>query len=82
VPDRVIIYPVTCLQNYSQVQPEIHVRIQNLPVSDKLRDLRQAHLNSFVRVSGVVTRRTNVFPQLRVIRYVVSVDVTWPSVPT
>ncbi|KXZ54800.1 hypothetical protein GPECTOR_4g871 [Gonium pectorale] len=47
----------------------VHVRLVGLPISDSLRDLRNYHLNCLVRVSGVVTRRTGVFPQLRLIKY-------------
>lgn len=45
------------------------VRIAGLPLEDKLRDLRSFHLNSLVRVSGVVTRRTGVFPQLKLVMF-------------
>nr|WCZ58478.1 DNA replication licensing factor MCM2 [Andalucia godoyi] len=55
--------------NYENIAPEIHVRLANLPVADSLRDIRQIHLNCLIRVSGVVTRRTSVFPQLRLVRY-------------
>jgi DNA replication licensing factor MCM2 len=41
------------------------VRIRDLPVEDKLRDLRQQHLNALIKIRGVVTKRTNVFPQLK-----------------
>jgi DNA replication licensing factor MCM2 len=43
---------------------EVHVRIAALPILDNLRDLRHAHLGALVRVAGVVTRRTGVFPQV------------------
>ena len=33
------------------------------------RARRQEHLNKLVRVSGVVTRRTGVFPQLQQVKY-------------
>lgn len=45
------------------------MRIADLPVCDRLRDLRNYHLNGLVRISGVVTRRTGVFPQLRVVKF-------------
>jgi DNA replication licensing factor MCM2 len=38
-------------------------------LSDRLRDLRQGDLNNLIRVSGVVTRRTSVFPQLKAVAY-------------
>lgn len=40
-----------------------------MPVNDRLRDLRQSDLNSLIRVSGVVTRRTGVFPQMKAVAY-------------
>ena len=55
--------------NYEQIHPEIHVRISDLPVRYTLRQLRQSHLNCLVRVSGVVTRRTGVFPQLQMVKF-------------
>ena len=55
--------------NYELIHPEIHVRIADLPVHYTLRQLRQSHLNCLVRVSGVVTRRSGVFPQLQMVRF-------------
>ena len=46
-----------------------YVRITDLPLQDKLRELRSFHLNTMVRVTGVVTRRTGVFPQLKVVMF-------------
>jgi DNA replication licensing factor MCM2 len=42
----------------------VFVRIKDLPVEDKLRALRQNDLNSLIKISGVVTKRTTVFPEL------------------
>ncbi|KAI9104717.1 MCM2/3/5 family-domain-containing protein [Phlyctochytrium arcticum] len=56
-------------EEYDQIKSEIHVRITDLPVCETLRDLRQSHLNTLVRVTGVVTRRTGVFPQLKYVKY-------------
>lgn len=55
--------------NYERIHSEIHVRITELPTSSTLRDLRRSHLNSLVRVSGVVTRRSGVFPQLKYVKF-------------
>ncbi|KAK0720834.1 MCM2/3/5 family-domain-containing protein [Lasiosphaeris hirsuta] len=55
--------------HYEQIHAEIHVRIFDLPVHYTLRQLRQSHLNCLVRVSGVVTRRTGVFPQLKYVKF-------------
>ncbi|KAI9823730.1 MAG: MCM DNA helicase complex subunit [Thelocarpon impressellum] len=55
--------------DYERIHAEIHVRVGNLPVHYTLRQLRQTHLNCLVRVSGVVTRRTGVFPQLKYVKF-------------
>ncbi|PQE06963.1 MCM2 3 5 family protein [Rutstroemia sp. NJR-2017a WRK4] len=55
--------------DYRQIHSEIHVRITDLPVHYTLRQLRQTHLNCLVRVSGVVTRRSGVFPQLKYVMF-------------
>lgn len=54
--------------DYQRIHSDIHVRIFDLPVHYTLRQLRQSHLNCLVRVSGVVTRRTGVFPQLKYVK--------------
>jgi DNA replication licensing factor MCM2 len=54
---------------YERIHAEIHVRITDVPVQYTLRQLRQTHLNSLVRVSGVVTRRSGVFPQLKYVKF-------------
>ncbi|KXS20072.1 MCM-domain-containing protein [Gonapodya prolifera JEL478] len=56
-------------ENYDDIRSEVHVRIVELPHLDELRDLRQIQLNTIVRVQGVVTRRTGVFPQLKYVKY-------------
>ncbi|EAA63976.1 hypothetical protein AN2491.2 [Aspergillus nidulans FGSC A4] len=55
---------------YHDIHNEIHVRITDLPIVYTLRQLRQSHLNCLVRVSGVVTRRTGVFPQLKYVMFI------------
>lgn len=55
--------------DYERIHAEIHVRIYDLPLNYTLRQLRQQHLNSLVRVSGVVTRRSGVFPQLKYVKF-------------
>ena len=55
--------------SYQRIHAEIHVRITNLPVHYTLRQLRQTHLNCLVKVSGVVTRRSGVFPQLKYVMF-------------
>jgi DNA replication licensing factor MCM2 len=55
--------------SYRRIHSEVHVRISDLPLSSSLRDLRRADLNKLVRVNGVVTRRTGVFPQLKYVKF-------------
>ncbi|CAH7690885.1 minichromosome maintenance protein 2 [Phakopsora pachyrhizi] len=54
---------------YNRIHTEIHVRITEVPTSFTLRELRQEHLDRLVRVSGVVARRTGVFPQLKYVKF-------------
>ncbi|KAK9319563.1 MCM2/3/5 family-domain-containing protein [Lipomyces orientalis] len=55
--------------DYSRIHLEIHVRISDVPNVRPLRELREAHLNNLVCVTGVVTRRTGVFPQLKYVKF-------------
>ncbi|XWS16646.1 hypothetical protein CRYUN_Cryun34aG0109000 [Craigia yunnanensis] len=55
--------------NYRNIHQKIYVRITNLPIYDRIRDIRQIHLNTMVRIGGVVTRRSGVFPQLQQVKY-------------
>ncbi|CDK25118.1 unnamed protein product [Kuraishia capsulata CBS 1993] len=55
--------------DYAQIHSDIHVRITDFPRVNNLRELREANLNSLVRVTGVVTRRTGVFPQLKYVKF-------------
>ncbi|KAL0477309.1 DNA replication licensing factor MCM [Acrasis kona] len=54
---------------YERIHKEIFVRISGLPTTDSLRDLRHTHLGQLIRVSGVVTRRTAVYPQLKLVTF-------------
>ncbi|XP_054808214.1 DNA replication licensing factor MCM2 [Prosopis cineraria] len=55
--------------NYRNIHQKIYVRIANLPVYDQIRNIRQIHLNTMIRIGGVVTRRSGVFPQLQQVKY-------------
>ncbi|KAG8956211.1 MCM DNA helicase complex subunit [Tulasnella sp. 424] len=54
---------------YDSIHSEVHVRITDYPNVSELRDLRRSHLNQLVRVKGVVTRRTGIFPQLKYVKF-------------
>eukprot|EP01035_Chromulina_nebulosa_P018362 gene18362-24058_t len=60
---------LTVFPNYLKITQELHVRIINLPIADRLRDLRQVDLNNLIKVTGVITRRTSVFPMMKAIAY-------------
>lgn len=62
-------FALTYFPAYSSIHAEVRVRIVDLPIHDSIRDLRQVHLGCMVKVSGVVTRRTQVFPQLKLVKY-------------
>ena len=51
--------------SYEEIHAEVYVKIKDLPVEDKLRELRQVHLRGLVKIRGVVTKRTSVYPQLK-----------------
>jgi DNA replication licensing factor MCM2 len=55
--------------HYESIKPDVHVRVTDLPLCDSLRDLRENQLGCLVKVAGVVTRRTSVFPQLRAVKF-------------
>ncbi|KAK3735313.1 hypothetical protein QZH41_018724, partial [Actinostola sp. cb2023] len=55
--------------NYDRITTEIHVRIEDLPLMEQLRSLRQLHVNQLIRTCGVVTSSTGIMPQLSVIKY-------------
>ncbi|XP_021813137.1 DNA replication licensing factor MCM2-like isoform X1 [Prunus avium] len=41
--------------NYKRIHQKIYVRITNLPVYDQIRNIRQIHLNTMIRIEGIVT---------------------------
>lgn len=49
--------------------PEVFVKIINLPILDQIRELKYTHLGQLIKVQGVVTVRSEVFPQLKKITY-------------
>eukprot|EP01135_Chromosphaera_perkinsii_P011843 Nk52_evm34s2506 gene=Nk52_evmTU34s2506 len=67
--ERAKVFVKIMFPEYEKIHADIHVRISDLPVSDHLRHIRQIHLNSLIKVCGVVTRRTGVFPQLQYVKY-------------
>eukprot|EP00917_Polyrhabdina_sp_WS-2016_P012483 GHVP01027400.1.p1 GENE.GHVP01027400.1~~GHVP01027400.1.p1 ORF type:complete len:828 (+),score=162.71 GHVP01027400.1:229-2484(+) len=56
-------------EDYDKVFEEVHVKIVGTTVIDELCNLRNDNINTLVRIRGVVTRRSVVFPQLRLVKY-------------
>ncbi|KAL2635726.1 hypothetical protein R1flu_007205 [Riccia fluitans] len=56
-------------EKYAMLHERIHLRVGKLPIEDQIRNIRQVHLNTLVKISGVVTRRSGVFPQLQQVKY-------------
>lgn len=65
-------HTLSLFPSYGAIQSEINVRITDVPILDSLRDLRRSHLDCLVKVNGVVTRRSTVYPQLQMAYYVCS----------
>lgn len=66
-----VAFSLTCeiYPNYQSIISEIFVRIKDLPILHKLRDLRHTEIGSLVKIKGVITKRTNRFPQLKKIMF-------------
>lgn len=64
-----IITSPSLFPKYSEISPEIHVRISDLTLVENLRDLRQSHLNSLICTIGVVTKLSSVYPELRIVKW-------------
>ena len=56
-------------ENYDRIAKRLSVRVTDLPIVDRLRDLRHIHLNQLVKVEGVITKRTAVFPEMIAVVY-------------
>lgn len=62
-------HTLSLFPSYTAIKTEIHVRVSDFPILNSLRDLRRSHLDSLVKVNGVVTRRSAVHPQLQLAYY-------------
>mmetsp|Transcript_8364 Transcript_8364/g.30928 ORF Transcript_8364/g.30928 Transcript_8364/m.30928 type:complete len:887 (-) Transcript_8364:57-2717(-) len=54
---------------YHKITDHLFVRITNFPKVQSVRDLRQHDLNRLIKVAGVVTKRTSVYPQMKLVRF-------------
>lgn len=53
--------------DYEHIHPEIFVHIAGVPICDNTRGVHYIHLNTLVKVTRVVTRRSGVFPRLHIV---------------
>ena len=63
-----VIFELTCelFPRYSDISKETFVRIRDLPTLVELRGLRCEHIGHLIKIKGVVTKRTVVYPLLKV----------------
>lgn len=50
--------------NYFIIKTQVHVRIVDVPVIEELRELRNENLGCLIRIRGIVTKRSGVFPRI------------------
>lgn len=55
---------------YENIFKRVYVRIKDLPIEDNLRDLRQLHLNALIKIKGVITKRTGIYPQMKKVYFI------------
>jgi DNA replication licensing factor MCM2 len=67
-----LVHAMACklFPNYTTVHSEIFLKIRNFPLQENIRDLQVTHLNSTVKINGLVTRRYPVTCQLKKIYYI------------
>lgn len=60
-------FNLTCeiFPNYSNIFQEIFVRIRDLQTTVNIRDLKHYHLDTLIKIKGVITKRTAVYPKLK-----------------
>lgn len=62
-------YIATLYPKYHNISKRISIRIDNFPLSEDIRTLRQVHLNQLIRTNGVMTSTTGIFPQLSMAKF-------------
>ena len=69
---NIVVYNLACkyYPGYGDIQQEVFVKIKDFPLGEELRELRTYHLNTLVKIEGVVTRRHPVASQLKKVYYI------------
>jgi DNA replication licensing factor MCM2 len=62
-------YTLRLFPSYGAIRDEVIVRFSEYPILDSLRNLRRSHLDTLVKITGVVTRRSAIFPQIKLAYY-------------
>lgn len=67
-----VLFDAACkiFPTYESIHSEVYFKIREFPLSESLRDLRTTHLNTMIKVQGVITRRYPVYSQLKKIFYI------------
>lgn len=62
-----VLYTTLCKQSphYKTIVKEAYVKFYEIPLLDKIPNLRTEHLNKLIKIRGVVTARSEVFSQLK-----------------
>lgn len=55
--------------SYDNIYDRVYVRIKDLPIEDNLRDLRQIHIGALIKIRGVITKRTGIYPQMKKVSF-------------
>jgi DNA replication licensing factor MCM2 len=66
-----VVFELACkyFPGYDNIRSEVFIKIRDFPLEDKIRDLRTYHLNTMIKVRGVVTKRYPVYSQLKKVYY-------------
>lgn len=52
---------------YGKIFPEVFVKVKDFLLEEDLRNIRHKHLGKMIKIKGVITRRSAVFSQLKMI---------------
>lgn len=62
-----VVFDMACryFPGFENIQSEVYVKIAEFPLEEKIRDLRVVHLNTLIKIKGVITRRYPVYNSLK-----------------
>ena len=67
-----VVYSLACnyYPGYINIQDEVYIKIKDFPLEEKIRDLRTFHINTLIKVKGVITKRYPVYQKLKKLYYI------------